>query len=549
MSAERHVTATMLRDMVVCERRAWHDVHTDPAARDEVGSFVQMLWAEGTRHEAAILSALPGTVVDLRGEPPRLRRDATLRALRDPSADHVLGAEIVHGGLLGRPDVLSRVDRAWVCGDVKSGSPYMPDGTRVRREYGVQIGLYGLILGALGLGDGTCAFVIGPDGERAMFDLYAPWGGTSMAAMVGGLVRDARMILDGSADTRGAASAGCGLCHWRTLCRGELEASDDLTLVAELGRALRGVVEAVAPTRAALAGLDVDAVVRPDGRAGLPGLSAARLSRFRDRARLQVTPGAGPYARAPLGLARAPLEWHLDIEADPTRGGLVYLHGVWERRFLGDGGSATRFVHFFADGPDGEREAFDGVWRFLNADPAAMVYYYSPFERTSYRALQRRHPQVCSEEDVEAFFARPNTVDLYTNFVRARTEWPLSSYGLKPIAKLNGFAWSAEDASGASSIAWYDEYMTGGDPAVRDRIVLYNAQDCEASAVVLDALIALPVGAPAWPAPTAERPARAAPGAVDRATARSAHGRTRTRDAGRRACDGDRSPGDGRLLF
>lgn len=507
--------------MVVCERRVWHDAHTASAMREEVGSFVQMLWAEGGRHEAQVLASLTGTVVDLRSEPPGSRRRATMRALLDPAADHVLGGEIAHDGLVGRPDVIARIDGRWVCGDAKSGSPYMPDGVRVREEYGVQIGLYGRVMLAAFLGDGDRAFVIGPDGVRATFDLDAPWGLSTMGSIVGRLVPLARSVLDGTAVTRGEASAKCGLCHWRTICKGELEAADDLTMIAELGRKLRSVVEEVAPTRIALAALDVDTVVRPDGRPGLPGLGAARLARFRDRARLQVVPGAHAYARAPLGLVRQPVEYHLDIEADPTRGGLVYLHGIWVRRLDGDGSEQNGFVHFFADGPDGERQAFEAVWRFLTDDPDVMVYYYSQFERTSYRALQRRYRDVCTAEQVEAFFARPRTVDLYTDVVRPHTEWPLSSYGLKPIAKLNGFSWSAEDASGASSIAWYDEYATGGDPALRDRIVEYNMQDCEASAVVLDALIALPVGAPPWP-PSPDPSDLATGGASDRTTDRLA---------------------------
>lgn len=497
MAAE--VTGTMLRDLVVCERRAWHDAHGPADRRDPVSSFVRMLWEEGLRHEGEVLAGLEGTVADLREEPPGLRRRRTLEALADGGVDHVLGGEVAHGGLAGRPDAISRVEGAWVAGDAKSGSPFMPDGARIRREYGVQVGLYARVLGAAGLGDAGRAFVIGPDGVRTMFDLHAPWGGTTMAAMVDALVADACGVLDGTAVTRGEASARCGMCHWRSLCRGELEAADDLTLVAEVGRAMRSTIEAVAPDRAALAALDVAAVARPDGSPGLPGLGAARLASFRDRARLQLTPGAGPYARRPLGLARAPLEWHLDIEADPTRGGLVYLHGLWERRLLGDGGEECRFLHFFADGEGGEREAFAATWALLRSEPDAMIYYYSPYERTAYRALRRRFPEVCTQGDVEAFFASRRVVDLYTDVVRPHTEWPLSSYGIKPIAKSRGFSWAAEDASGASSIAWYDEYRRTGDAAVRDRIVDYNRSDCMASAVVLDALIALPVGPPPWP--------------------------------------------------
>lgn len=491
------VTGSMLRDIAICERRAWHDVHCPSERRDPVASFVELLWAEGISHERDVLGGIDGAV-DLRGEPPLDRQRLTRQALDDPDLRHVFGGEIAHGDLLGRPDVISRVDGVWVAGDVKAGTPFMPDRRRVKLEYGVQIGLYAEILERAGRGAGDRAFVIGADGERVVFDLDAPWGRSTMRAYVDDAVGRARRIHAGVAVTRGEASAKCGLCHWRTLCRGELETADDLTLIAELGRKLRRDVETVAKDRTALANLDMDGIVLSGGRTVVPGLGAERLRRFRDRARLQRTPGAGAYAREPLGLERAAVEWHFDIEADPTRSGFVYLHGVWERRIDPDGARLERFLHFFADGDYGERDAFAAAWAFLNSDPTARVYYFSRYERTSYRALQRRHPEVCTVEEVEAFFSDPRVIDLYTDVVRPRTEWPLSSYGIKPIAKSVGFSWAAEDASGASSIAWYDEYVRTGAPDLRERIVDYNRSDCVASAVVLDALIALPIGAPAW---------------------------------------------------
>lgn len=493
----------MLRDVVVCERRAWHDVHTDPGLRDAVASFVQLLWAEGLSHERDVLSALEGAR-DLRGERPGDRRRLTMLALADLDAMHVLGGEIVHGDLVGRPDLISRIDGEWVAGDVKAGSPFMPDGRRVKREYGVQIGLYARLIQLVGVGSGDTAFVVGADGERAMFDIGAPWGVATVRTLVDDAVGLARAINAGAVATRGEAAARCGLCHWRSLCRRELEAADDVTLVAEVGRRARSQLEGVARNRAELADLDL-------ATASVRGVGADRLARFQARARLQLTPGAVAYARAPLGLVRPRLEWHLDIEADPTRNGLVYLHGVWERRLSEGGGETTRFVHFFADGDEGERDAFAAAWAFLGSDRDARVFYYSRYERTSYRLLQRRHPGVCGANDIEAFFSDPRVVDLYTDVVRPLTEWPLNSYGIKPIAKSLGFAWAAEDASGASSIAWYDGYVRGGDAALRDKIIDYNRSDCIASAVVLDALLTLPVGAPAWRSPIRTASAAAAP--------------------------------------
>ena len=127
MSSEaRLITATMLRDLVVCERRPWLDAHGEPGDRAPVASFVELLWGGGMAHEAEVLAALAGEVVDLRGETFDYRATATLAAMSG-NANHILGAELRHGDLLGRPDVISRHDGVWVAGDAKSGSAFMPD--------------------------------------------------------------------------------------------------------------------------------------------------------------------------------------------------------------------------------------------------------------------------------------------------------------------------------------------------------------------------------------------------------------------------------------
>lgn len=490
-SEGRLITATMLRDLVVCERRPWLDAHGAGEQRAPVSAFVELLWAGGMAHENAVLSALPGEVIDLRQIAPGDRVAATLAALSS-GADHILGGELRHADLLGRPDILSRVDGRWFAGDAKAGSAFTPDGRRAKMEYAAQVGLYTHMLGELGLGDPDRAFIIGADGQIAWYDMVAPGRDGSLGGRIAVLLERARAIVHTKADTRGASSALCAMCHWRYVCAREMEAADDLTLIAGLGRSLRTLIEPLASTRTRLAALDVEALRRERGGRAAPGLGMDRLERFRDRALLAVTPGAAAYARGPIDLPLHAREWHLDIEADPTRDTLVYLHGIWERVAVA-GGWKERFIPFLTEDEAGERRAFAEAWAFLNSDLEAAVYYYSPYERTSYRALQRRYPDVCTLDEVEAFFASPRVVDLYTKIVAPLTEWPLQSYGLKAIAKSGGFRWSAADAGGASSIAWYDEWRRTGDRAVLHRILDYNRSDVMASAVVLDALRDLPV--------------------------------------------------------
>ena len=170
-----------------------------------------------------------------------------------------------------------------------------------------------------------------------------------------------------------------------------------------------------------------------------------------------------------------------------------------ERRATADG-EVERFVHFLADGPDGERDAFEGAYRYLSADPAAMIYYYSKFERTAYRDLQRRYPDVCSEQDVESLFNPARAIDLLFDVVMPHSEWPTTDVSIKTLARRLGFSWRDTEASGANSIAWYDEFVRTGDQRVMTRILEYNHDDCRATAALLDGLIALPVrSGPAWP--------------------------------------------------
>jgi predicted RecB family nuclease len=208
--------------------------------------------------------------------------------------------------------------------------------------------------------------------RRRWYDLEASVGGASLAQRVADLLTRARAIVHDRAVTRGAAGAMCGLCHRRDVCSVETEEADDLTLVAGLDRSPRSRIEPLAVTRRELAVLDVDRLRTERGEKAVPGLGMARLERFRNRSLLGVTPGAKPYAREPLDLPLYRREWHLDIEADPTAGPFVYLHGVWERG--GRPGAWTeRFIAFFAHGEDGERRAFAEVWALLTADEASVI--------------------------------------------------------------------------------------------------------------------------------------------------------------------------------
>ena len=93
-------------------------------------------------------------------------------------------------------------------------------------------------------------------------------------------------------------------------------------------------------------------------------------------------------------------------------------------------------------------------------------------------------------EDIpEAVLAR--AVDLYFDVVMKATEWPTNDQSIKTLAKYLGFSWRDNNPSGAASIEWFDQWVRTRDPAIRQRILDYNEDDCKATRVLLDGIRAL----------------------------------------------------------
>ncbi|MBV8654074.1 MAG: TM0106 family RecB-like putative nuclease, partial [Alphaproteobacteria bacterium] len=266
----------------------------------------------------------------------------------------------------------------------------------------------------------------------------------------------------------------------------ELRATNDLTLIPMLGRGVRDAMLSEIPTVADLAGIDPDRYITGK-KTMFPGVGPDRLRVFQRRAQLLIDPNARPILTAPLRLPASDVELFFDIEVDPMRD-FTYLHGIVERR--GGDNATERFVAFFTDeeSPEAERKGFADAFAFLTADPRATIWYYSKYERTIYRKLQARYPDVCSAEDIERLFDPARAVDLYNDVVTKATEWPTNDHSIKTLAKYLGFNWRDVNPSGAASIEWFDRWVTERDPAIRTRILDYNEDDCRATRVLLDGL-------------------------------------------------------------
>ncbi|MGB8266145.1 MAG: TM0106 family RecB-like putative nuclease [Candidatus Velthaea sp.] len=482
----------MLYDLEQCRNRPWMDLYADPARRDAVSPFVELLWRRGRTHEEEVIAA-EGTegILNLRVAPLEQRESLTVEAM-DRREPLIYGGRISVDDLLGEPDLLRLEGNGYVPGDIKSGAGEedAPSGDRKPKvDYGVQLALYVDVLERTGRSPGRRAFVWDINGEEVRYDLSVPRGprSPSLWETYTDDLAQARAIIAKTLHPGSAYGGICKNCWWLTACIESLEASDDLTLLPDVGRSRREPLLAHVASIAQFAATPVERFLDGKGKSVLKGLGPDSIRRFHARAVLCAS-GGKQYLKSDPGLPNHPVELFFDIETDPLRDH-CYLHGFIERS-RGDNTTET-FHAFFSDDPnrDGERSAFAAAWAYVQSRRPCAIYFYSKYERTWWRALQERFPDVCSAAEIEELFADPGSVDLLA-IVSKHTEWPTRDHTLKTLAKYLGFQWRDAHPSGAASIEWYERFLEG-DPDAKERILAYNEDDCRATRVLLDEIRAL----------------------------------------------------------
>lgn len=492
------ITASMLYDLVGCPHRVAMDLFADPAERDNVSPFVQLLWERGAVHEEQVVAGIGEPFVDLSMFAGVEKEQRTLEAM-DRGEPLIYGGRITVGDLLGEPDLLRKDGAGYIAGDIKSGAGEDGAGDegegKPKKHYAVQLALYTDILERLGRSAGRRGFIWDIHGREVPYDFMVIYGGRNPHRLWDDYQKclgEAQGIASRVAETLPAYSSGiCKNCVWYTACIKSLEATNDLTLIPELGRSKRDVMIGRIDSIRELAEI-IPADFITGGKTVFAGIGPSTLKKMQTRAKLLNTENGQPYLRSPVTLPVADIELFFDIEVDPMRD-VCYLHGFVERR--GGANESERFIKFFADDPTpaAEERAFTEAWHYIHAAQPCAIYYYSKYERTIYRKLRQKYPHVCTEAEIEALFDPTWAVDLYSDVVLKATEWPTRDFSIKTLAKYLGFSWRDTHPSGAASIEWFNRWVETGDPAIRRRILDYNEDDCRATRVLLDGIRQLDV--------------------------------------------------------
>ena len=183
------------------------------------------------------------------------------------------------------------------------------------------------------------------------------------------------------------------------------------------------------------------------------------------------------YIQAVPEIQRSDMELFLDIEGVPDQQ-FSYLIGLLIR----DHQAITHHA-FWAD----TREEEESIWRMfidkVNEYPDAPIYHYGSYEVRAIESLAKRFG--------------PDDTDICERLVNLNSQvygkvyFPVRSNSLKVLGRFLGASWTEPDASGLQSLVWRHRWEVARRPEYRQKLVSYNAEDCEALRILTEELARL----------------------------------------------------------
>jgi predicted RecB family nuclease len=391
------------------------------------------------------------------GEGAAGRGAAVTPALLKQGSSFLLDANLDDHGLSLRLDALKRVD-----GTSKLGEHhYLPvlhvHTDKVGRRERALLALSGLALARVqGLRPATGLVARGPDAQLGKVRLDSKLYRQAEQALA-----ELEGLGPGGEPPRLTLNGHCPVCEFRQRCRVQAEQADDISLLAGVGekelhrynrKGLFTLTQLSCTFRARKRNKRVK-------KAGHPRYAALQALAIRERkVHVYGTPD----------LPRKAVQVFLDAEGSED-GGFAYLLGV----LVAEGDGQTMHS-FWADSPAEEVRAFDAFLDLLDGREDFALFHYGGYER---RLLKRIQKVVRRKKLVDRILA--NTVNVLS-VIHAGVYFPTFSNGLKEVGRYLGCTWTGEDASGLQSLVWRARWEQARDVAWKEKLTIYNVEDCAA---------------------------------------------------------------------
>ena len=459
---KQKLTAQHFYKFFQCPHWIWYDLFEDQQKKKAVPPLMQMIYEDGLRHEKDIITGRKFEEIDT-----ALFKDldeaflATVELMKK-------GSNIYHGVLMdehwvGIPDLLesrrgkSKLgDHYYVVYDIKNSK-------EIKDEHKFQLVFYSLMLEQIQGVRPQEAYIINSEGEQKSFliDEFLDYFHLTLGNI--------EKILDGQKPPPFLKS-GCKKTPWYSLCLSDAQECRDVSLIYRISQMdQRQLYEVGIKTIDQLATTSMDQL-----QGILENWNYDKIVRFHNQAHSLVKNEMLVLKKSQFPEVKT--EIYFDIESDPTQG-ITYLLGILVKEKKPE--SEPQYKYFLAKDKKEEKKVWEEFTKFVEGLEDFVIYHYAFYEKQTFDRLALQYG--VKPEVAEKF--RNNTIDL----LRAVTDaviLPIYFYSLKDVARYTGFQWQAEDAGGAESVVWYNQWMEKGDQKVLQKILDYNKDDVVATLVV-----------------------------------------------------------------
>jgi predicted RecB family nuclease len=335
-----------------------------------------------------------------------------------------------------------------------------------RPEHIMQIIFYSYLLGKIQGYTPKYAYLIMGDKRKEKYKVsdYLPMLKRGLKAM--------RETLAGKQPSP-TLNSNCPLCPWKDHCLEICEKTDEISLIAGLGKAkkLRLVKENIKTVKDLLNAQTEDLLK-------IKGIGRKTIEKWKLQAK-SLKEKEEIILEEPI-FPEKKTEIYFDLEsADEID--VEYLFGL----LIVENGK-QKVKQFVAKKPEDEKKIWKQFLKFLDTKEDFVIYHYASYEKRALNKLAEKYG--IKPEQYEKLFN--NLIDLYP-IVTKSVVLPIYSYSLKPLAKYLGFKWREEKADAAQSMYWFDLWLKEKDEKYLKLSKEYNEDDLLATKAVKDFLATL----------------------------------------------------------
>ncbi len=263
----------------------------------------------------------------------------------------------------------------------------------------------------------------------------------------------------------------CSECEFETYCRKRVAEKDDLSLLDSLSVTERAKLNA----KGIFTVTQLAYTFRPRRR---PKRLASRKEKYHHALKALAIRDHKIHIVGKPELAIKGTPVYLDVEGMPDRD-FYYLIGL---RIP----AGPLQYSFWADDVSDE----EGIWRSLlsvleRIDNPVLIHY-GAYETTFLKRLARRYSDSTPESSyIATLITRAMNL---LGITYSQIYFPTYSNRLKEVARYLGFQWSHPVASGLQSLVWRQQWEETRDTSIKQVLITYNREDCEALEVVTRAV-------------------------------------------------------------